>query len=243
LTLCVLGLGLLASCGIPLHAQAATPQAQRNAASAGEKSTPIANSSAKKQEDVDENYEFTHAAPVIKLGAKLGMDPNQSAAVFTIFNFVLLVLVVGYLLLKALPKTFRSRNTAIQKNLVDARTATEEANARLNSVEARLAKLDDQIAGMRTQAEADSAHEERRIRASVEDEKAKIVAAAEAEIQNATRMARRDIQRYAAELAIEQAARKLVVSAETDRLLVENFARRLGGFDGGGFDGKKGSEN
>jgi len=54
------------------------------------------------------------------------------------------------------------------------------------------------------------------------------VAAAEAEIQSATIFARREIQKYAAELAIEQAARKLVVTAETDRLLVESFAHRLG---------------
>ncbi len=35
----------------------------------------------------------------------------------------------------------------------------------------------------------------------------------------------------AAELAIEQAAKKLVISAETDRLLVQDFARRLGSDD------------
>ncbi|HEY5213203.1 MAG TPA: ATPase, partial [Acidobacteriaceae bacterium] len=106
--------------------------------------------------------------------------------------------------------------------------ATEEATSRLSSVEERLSKLDDQIAAMRGQAEADSARDEQRIKASVEDEKVKIVAAAEVEIQNATTLARREIQKYAAELAIEQAARKLVVTAETDRLLVENFAHKLG---------------
>ena len=37
--------------------------------------------------------------------------------------------------------------------------------------------------------------------------------------------------RSAAELAIDQAARKLIVTAETDRLLVQNFARRLTGDD------------
>jgi F-type H+-transporting ATPase subunit b len=41
-------------------------------------------------------------------------------------------------------------------------------------------------------------------------------------------MARREIQKYAAELAIEQAARKLVITAEADRLLVEKFAHKLG---------------
>jgi F-type H+-transporting ATPase subunit b len=81
---------------------------------------------------------------------------------------------------------------------------------------------------MRLEAEAEGAREEQRIKASVEDEKKKIVAAAEAEIQNATTLARREIQRYAAELAIEQAARKLVVTAETDRLLVQSFAAKLG---------------
>jgi F-type H+-transporting ATPase subunit b len=86
---------------------------------------------------------------------------------------------------------------------------------------------------MRTQAEADSEREERRIRASVEEEKAKILAAAESDIQSATAAARRDIQQFAAGLAIEQAARKLVVTAETDRLLVESFARQLTDDHGG----------
>ena len=81
-----------------------------------------------------------------------------------------------------MPKWIRDRNTAIQKHLVDARTATEEASTRLNSVEERLSKLDGQIAGLRAQAEQDSARDEVRIKASVEDERKKILAAAEQEI-------------------------------------------------------------
>ena len=181
-----------------------------------------------KQEIKDENEAYRQSPTVRKLGAMFGMKPTQAATAFEVFNFVVLAILVGYGLLKALPKTFRNRSSAIQKKLVDARTATEEANARLNSVEARLSKLDSQIAEMRSHAEADSIRDEKRIKASVEDEKAKIIAAAEAEIQAATTLAQRQIQQYAAELAIEQAARKLVVTAETDRLLVESFAHRLG---------------
>jgi F-type H+-transporting ATPase subunit b len=44
------------------------------------------------------------------------------------------------------------------------------------------------------------------------------------------------LQQYAASLAVEQAARRLVITAETDRLLVQNFAQRLG-------EGGKGGEN
>jgi F-type H+-transporting ATPase subunit b len=208
-------------------AQAATP----SSVSGGEQTTPEARSPEANKHEVDQDEQYLHSPSVKALGAKLGMNAEQAATAFTVANFVVLAILVGWFLLKTLPKTFRNRSTAIQKHLVDARTATEEASARLNSVEARLSKLDDQIAAMRAQAEKDSALDEERIKASVEDEKQKILAAAEQEIASATTLAQRQIQQYAAELAIEQAARKLVVTAETDRLLVQSFARRLAGDD------------
>lgn len=197
----------------------------------GSRSTPEAQSPEKNKQEADENDAYRHSATVRALGAKLGLNAEQAATSFTIFNFALLVLGVGWVLLKTLPKMFRDRNTAIQKHLVDARTATEEASARLNSVEDRLGRLDGQIAALRAQAERDAALDEQRTRAAVEDEKRKILAAAEQEITAATVQARRQIQQYAAELAIDQAAKKLVVTAETDRLLVQSFARRLTGGD------------
>lgn len=219
-----------------LHAQAHVHHEQprqQAPANAGEASEPDNAVPEKKEQVRDENDEYRHSAAVRKLGSLIGLNAEQAATAFTLINFLVLAIAVGYGLLKLLPKTFAARNTRIQKQLVDARTATEEASARLNSVEARLSKLDEQIAAMRTQAEADADKEAHRIRASVEDEKAKILTAAEAEIQAATAAARRDIQQFAAGLAIEQAARKLVVTAETDRLLVESFARHLTGDNGG----------
>jgi F-type H+-transporting ATPase subunit b len=181
--------------------------------------------------EYDENKKYKESPSVRKIGAMMGMSPEQSSMAFEVTNFVLLAGLVGLLLAKMLPKAFRDRNSAIQKDLVDARTATEEAGIRLSGVEARLAKLDDEIAALRAQADKASALEEQRIQASLEEESKKILAAAEQEIAAATTHAQRQLQKYAAELAIEQAARKLVISAETDRLLVQNFARRLGGDD------------
>jgi F-type H+-transporting ATPase subunit b len=195
---------------------------------AQEPAAPAAEQGAKPQTVINETDAYRMSPAVTKLGALVGMGPETAANVFTIFNIVVLFAAVGYGMLKALPKVFKARSSGIQKQLVDARSATEEAQARLGSVEARLAKLDEQIAAMKVQAEADALREEQRIKASAEEEQKKIVAAAEAEIANATTMARREIQKYAAELAIEQAAKKLVVTAETDRLLVESFAARLG---------------
>ena len=217
LMLVVLGLLLLVSAASSIRAQSAATTDQT-----------AANAADKKQTVLNETDEYRLSPMVVKFGALLGMKTETAANVFEIFNFLILVGAVGYGLLKILPKAFRKRNTAIQEHLVDARTATEEATARLSSVEERLSKLDGQIAAMRIQSEADSARDEQHIKASVEDEKVRIIAAAEAEIQSATTVARREIQKYAAELAIEQAARKLIVTTETDRLLIESFAHKLG---------------
>ena len=219
----VLAIVLMASPMHRLHAQA---EPSKTAVTSSESSTPEAN---EKEEDANEKYK--QSASVKKIGSMLGLTTEQAATAFEVTNFAVLAILLGVFLVKALPKTFRDRNTAIQKHLVDARTATEEASIRLSGVEARLAKLDDEIAAMKAQADKVSAQDEQRIKASVEEETQKILAAAEQEIAAATTHAQRQLQQYAAELAIEQAARKLVISAETDRLLIQNFARRLGGDD------------
>ena len=218
----LLGL-LLAGFGSAIHAQ-----------QSGAKSTPEAQSAEANKGEEDQSEALKHSDMVQKLGHMMGMSTDAAATTFEVVNFAVLALAIGWFLAKTLPKTFRNRTSSIQKELVDARTATEEASARLNSVEERLAKLDGQIAEMKAQAEKDAIAEEQRMRAAVADEKVKILAAADQEIASASMMAQRTLQKYAAELAIEQAAKKLVVTAETDRLLVQNFARRLTGDDSSG---------
>ena len=228
---CMLLAILTAGVGVVrLHAQQAQPQS----VDATHESTPEAQSPEKNQQEADENDAYRHSAAVQKLGHLVGLNSEQAATAFEVGNFVVLALLLGWFLARTLPATFRKRNTEIQRHLVDARTATEEASARLSSVEDRLSRLDAQIAAMRAQSEKDSALDERRIKASVEEDKAKILAAAEQEIAAAAAAAQRDLQRYAAELAIERAARKLVVTSEMDRLLVQGFAQRLAGDDGKG---------
>jgi F-type H+-transporting ATPase subunit b len=225
----ILALGLV----VPtprLHALAQAPATQ----SAAAESTPARVEKKDEKAEEDDGTEAFRQSPMVKtIGAKLGMSPERASSVFTLINLAVLVVLVGWFLVKTLPKTFQNRNDALQKHLVEARNASQEANSRLGSVEARLSKLDEQIATMRSQAEKEAQLEEQRMKASVEEEKKKILEAAEQEISVATNQARRQIQQYAADLAIEQAAKKLVVSAETDRLLVQEFARRLGADEGG----------
>lgn len=211
-------------------------QAPAQRAAESQATNTLSQTSAKNEggAEVDENDAYRHSAVVKKMGKALGMTTETASTVFEWLNFGVLAAGIGFMMIKLLPKTFRNRSSAIQKELVDARTATEEASLRLSSVEDRLSKLDEQIAGMKAQAAKDSAADEARIKASVEEEKKKILQAAEQEIAAASVHAQRALQKFAAELAIEQAARKLVVSAETDRLLIQNFARRLTGDDSTG---------
>ncbi len=223
--------GAMAAPVFSLHAQApSTP-------SSGQETTPAANSPAAEQGEKDEAGELKHSKMVAAIGHMMGMSTEAAATTFEVLNFAVLAIAVGGFLLKTMPKTFRDRTSAIQKELSDARSATEQASVRLNSVEERLAKLDGQIADMKSQSEKDAVTEEQRFRAAADEEKAKILAAAEQEIASATQQAQRQLQQYAAGLAIDQAARRLVISAETDRLLVKNFAQRLGE------QGSKGGQN
>lgn len=218
--LAVLTLGMVLGVGfhlreVPVHAQAA--------------STAETQQSGKDQQEVDENDAYRKSPMVVMIGKKLGMDAERSSSTFEMVNFAMLVLALGWVVVKFVPKLLRDRSSSIQKDLVDARTATEEARARLSGVEDRLSKLDGEIAAMRVRSEEDSVKEEQRLRAAVDEETKKILASAEQEITAATMHAQKQLQQHAAELAIEQAARKLVVSAETDRLLVQGFAQRLAG--------------
>jgi F-type H+-transporting ATPase subunit b len=133
-----------------------------------------------------------------------------------------------YFLFKMMPGLLRSRREQIQKQLVEARAATEEANARLKAVEEKLARLDQDIANIRKQAEIEAAGEETRIKATIETERQRIVASAEQEIAAASSAARRALKRYVAELAVDRAASMISLNAEDDRSLLRQFGEHLG---------------
>jgi len=128
-------------------------------------------------------------------------------------------------LVKFLPRMIRKRSQTLSQNLEVARKTTADANTRLSAVEAQLSHLDEEIAKIRAQVEEESKNDEQRIKASIGEESARIVAAAEQEITVAAAQARRGLRHFAADLAIEQAAKQLVLTPETDRALISEFVR------------------
>jgi F-type H+-transporting ATPase subunit b len=158
----------------------------------------------------------------------LHMDKESAALLFEYLNFGILAAAILFALVKYLPKTFRENTRNIQKRLLDARTATEQAHERLTAIEQRLGRLDQEIAAISQQAEKDSVEDEARIKATIEEERRRIVDAASKDIAAAANAAQRDLKRFAAGLAVDRAAQKLVLTEDDDRALLQEFAQSLG---------------
>lgn len=195
--------------------------ASRSVAS-GQRSEPEAAEAADPAEELKKP-----STSVTKLGGMVGMRPETSVVVFQWVNFLVLAAAVLYALVKMLPKAFHQRGENIQKNIVEARIATEEARARLAAVEARLGALDGEIAALRADSDRAAAEEEQRLHAQVETEKARILQSAEQEIAAASAVAQRSLREYAAGIAVDRAASHLRITPEDDRMLIEKFAERL----------------
>jgi F-type H+-transporting ATPase subunit b len=187
----------------------------------------------KETAEKDENAEFKESASVRFLARKLGMKPISAYWIAVILNFAVVAGAIFFLSRMHLPTMFRNRTESIRKAMDEAQKASAEARQRLSDIEARLGKLDTEIAGMRSAAEKDAAAEEERIRAAAEEDKKKIVESAEQEIAAAAKTAQRDLKAFAAELAVSLAQKRITVDDATDRALVKTFADRLGsGKDG-----------
>jgi F-type H+-transporting ATPase subunit b len=180
---------------------------------------------------------FLHSAALQGLARFLHLSLEATDNIFLGLNYLIIFLAILIPLGRFMPKVIRKRSQTLRHNLESARKVTEEATARLNAVEAQLAKLGDEINKFRSEVEAELKNDEARIKGSIEEESARIIAAAEQEISLAAVQARRGLRKFAAELAVEHAARQMELTPEADRVLVAEFAanvdRRQNGSAGG----------
>jgi F-type H+-transporting ATPase subunit b len=204
-----------------LVAQDSTPATvSQPAAAASEAAKPDAAQS----EEEKQNNAFRLEGPLVKSTAKvLNLSVETTARLYEIINFALIALVIGIPLFRFLPKFIRTRGEKVRTDIESARKVTEDANSRLSAVEAKLSKLDDEIAKFRAEVEEEMSRDEARIKASLEEESARIVTAAEQEIGAAAAQAKRGLRHFAADLAVEQAAKQLVLTPQTDRALIAEF--------------------
>ena len=148
-------------------------------------------------------------------------------------NFAIIFFAIAIPLTRTMPKILRKRSQTLSHDLSNARQATADAQARLSAVEAQLAGLGEEIKKLSAQVEQESVEDEKRIKASMGEESARIVAAAEQEIDMAVTQAKRGLRSFAADLAIGQAEKQIALTPETDRALIAEFVAGVAG------DGKR----
>jgi len=202
-------------------AQASAPvansAAQTAAAPSSEASKPVS------AEEAQKNL-FRLEGPLVKWTAKtLNLSVGTTANLFDYLNFLIIVLLIGVPLYKVTPKLLRARGEKLRSDLESARKTSEEASARLSAIEAKLAGLDGEIALIRSQVEEESKQDEARIKSTIGEESARIVAAAEQEISVTAAQARRELRHFSADLAIDQAVQQLALTPENDHALIAEF--------------------
>jgi F-type H+-transporting ATPase subunit b len=221
-----------------VSAQAGQPQPAAVAQPAAPASAPTSTTEAAKpaaaQTQEEQSNAFRLEGPLVKASSKaLHLSLETTARAFEVINFLIVVLGLGIPLVKFLPKVLRKRTQTLRHDIESARKLTEDANTRLSAIEAKLSGLDAEIGKIRAQVEEESKQDEVRIKSTIADESARIVAAAEQEIGVAAAQARRGLRHFAADLAIEQAAKQLVLTPEADSALISEFLVDVGAQKGG----------
>ncbi len=210
---------------------AQNPPENPNAEFSGElakTSKEAAEEAGKKDAKVEMELRAEHSPIVSWIGRVINIGPERAYVLSLIINFGILIAFFWVLLKGKIPQMFRERTATIQKGIKEAQAASAEASRRLQDIEARLSRLDTEVAEIRASADSQAAAEEERIRQAAEEDKRKVVQAAETEIGAIARNARRELKSYAATLAVDLAAQKIRVDESTDQALVREFVGQLG---------------
>jgi F0F1-type ATP synthase membrane subunit b/b' len=150
------------------------------------------------------------------------------------WKFVNLFIFVGllvYILKRPLTEAMRARRASIRRDLMRAQEERNAALAKLEEVEARLARLDSEVASVREQSQREAVEERERIKRATEEESQKLREQARREIESAGKAARQELRQYTAEQSVRLAEEVIrsEMRPEDDARLVNLQVEELGG--------------
>jgi F-type H+-transporting ATPase subunit b len=169
----------------------------------------------------------------VSIASAEGVDTatEHATGIFKWINFAIVAGVILWAFGKALPAKFRANAETIVSAITKASAIKAEAEKQLAGAEARLAKLEQEIAEFRVQVQKDAVIEAERIREMAKADAEKISVAAKAEIEAAERAARIELKVLAAKLAVDGAESLLAkqLNAQAQESLVSGFVASLEG--------------
>ncbi|MBD0369370.1 MAG: ATP synthase F0 subunit B [Pyrinomonadaceae bacterium] len=146
-------------------------------------------------------------------------------------NLLIFVLLLVYILRRPLSEAFKARREGIRRDLMRAQEERNAALAKLEEVEARLARLDEEVTGIREQSAREAADERERIRQATEAEIEKLREQSRREIESAGKAARQQLREFAAEQSVRLAEEiiRRDMQPEDDARLINLEIEELGG--------------
>ena len=139
-----------------------------------------------------------------------------------IFNFVVLVGGLVYLMRKPFAEYLTRRGGELRAELSAAEALKAEATAKIAEIDARMKTLPAELEALGARGRADIAAEEQRIRELAATEKQRLLDQAAREIDQRVRLARRELLEHAADLTIAVARAKIqseITDADRSRLV------------------------
>jgi F-type H+-transporting ATPase subunit b len=148
-----------------------------------------------------------------------------------LLNLLVFVGLMFYFLRGTIVGAFRGRQESIRHELMRAEEERVAAEARLEEVEGRLARLDEEVEAIRANAQKEAAEERARVERATEAEIKKIREQARREIESASKAARAELRTFTAEQSVKLAEEMIRkdIRPEDDANLAREYVEELGG--------------
>lgn len=173
---------------------------------------------------------FSAAAKAAKEGGSNG-NAAVPTEIFKWINFAIIAAAIYWFLVVNRRPWFRGNAEKISSAITNATAAKAEADRQLKDAEQRLARLEQEVRGLREEALREAAAEAERIRALARSDAEKVAIVAKAEIEAAERAARIELKALAAKLAVDGAESLLAkqLTPQNQEALVAGFVKSLQG--------------
>lgn len=151
-----------------------------------------------------------------------GHDESVWPTVGKLVNFAILIGTVIYFGRGPIAAYLRGRREQVRADLVAAEELRRSAAQQIADIDQKLQALPAELDALRARGRDEIANEQQRIRRLAETERARLVEQAAREIEQRTRIARRELVEHAAALTIGVAERKIadeITDADRERLV------------------------
>lgn len=144
-------------------------------------------------------------------GAEKGGEPSRGGLemIGKVINFLILFGGLGYVLYKPIRAMLAGRREEARRKLEDAREKIRQAEEQLKQARERLSGLEAELLSLRTAAAEEGRAEQERIRRLAREEADRIKRLTAQDMEAQVQAGVRELKRYAAELAAQQALTRI----------------------------------